>query len=117
MAVGISVLILHWGLRMGHDAINVLMGASPGADVMTKIKDVCENFPRVKGFHKFRARRVGSRIFADVHVLVDPKLSVKDSHEVATKLERRLKTKVSNLTSVVVHVEPVRRCKSGKKRQ
>lgn len=116
IAIGISILILHWGLRVGYDAINVLMGASPGARVMDDIKRICRDVPGVKGCHKCRARRVGSRIFADIHILVDPKLSVEESHEVATQIERRLKARVVNLTSVVVHIEPTRRRQIGEKR-
>ncbi len=116
VAIAISIIILRWGLEIGYDAINVLMGASPGAKAMTRIREICRSVPGVEGCHKCRARRVGSRIFADVHILVDPKLSVEQSHEVATQVERHLKTRVPDLTSVVVHMEPARRRKGGKKR-
>ena len=116
VAIAISIIILRWGLEIGYDAINVLMGASPGAKAMTRIREICRSVPGVEGCHKCRARRVGSRIFADVHILVDSKLSVEQSHEVATQVERHLKTRVPDLTSVVVHMEPARRRKGGKKR-
>jgi cation diffusion facilitator family transporter len=116
-ALIIAVIILRWGFVIGHNAINVLMGASPGAEVMSSIKEICMDVSGVKGCHKYRARRVGSRIHADLHVQVDPKLSVEESHEVATKVERNLKAKMPDLASVVVHIEPVRGRKSGKKRQ
>lgn len=116
VALGISIIILHWALSIGRDAINVLMGASPGAKVMARIREICRGVLGVKGCHKCRARRVGSRIFADVHILVDPKLSTGQSHKVATQVERRLKANVPNLTSVVVHIEPTRRREGGKKR-
>ena len=115
-ALIIAVIILRWGFVIGYRAINVLMGVSPGAEVMSSIKKICMDVPGVKGCHKYRARRVGSRIHADLHVQVDPKLSVEESHEVATKVERNLKAKMPDLASVVVHIEPVRGRKSGKKR-
>ncbi len=116
VALGISFIILYWALSIGQDAINVLMGAAPGARVMAKMRKICRNAPGVKGCHKCRARRVGSRIFADVHILVDPKLSVEESHEVATRVEHRLKAEIPDLTSVVVHIEPIGRREGGKKR-
>jgi len=115
-ALIIAVIILRWGFVIGYRAINVLMGASPGAKVISDLKEICMDVPGVKGCHKCRARRVGSRIHADLHVQVDPKLSVEESHEVATKVERNLKAKMPDLASVVVHIEPVRGRKSGKKR-
>lgn len=116
VALVISAIILRWGFIIGYDAINVLMGVSPGPKVMGRVREICKGVPGVEGCHRLRARRVGSRIFADVHILVDPKLSVGLSHEVATLVERRLKVKVPDLTSVVVHIEPARRREHGKKR-
>lgn len=113
IALGISVLITRWGLVIGRNALNILMEASPGPEVMAKIRKVCREVSGVRGFHRCRARRVGSKIFADLHVLVDPKISVEDAHEIATRVERRLKAKVKGLTSVVVHVEPHRRKPRG----
>jgi cation diffusion facilitator family transporter len=115
-AIIISLVILRWGILIGYDALNVLMGASPGAKFISKAKEICMGVPGVRGCHKCRARRVGSRIHADMHVQVDPKLSVKDSHKVATRVERNLKSKMPELASVVVHIEPVEENRSGKKR-
>jgi len=106
--LGISVLITWWSLRIGRDALNILMGASPGPEVMTNIRKVCKSVPGVLDCHRCRARRVGSRILADLHVLVDQEMSIEDAHEIATQVERRLKAKVKGLASVVVHVEPHR---------
>jgi cation diffusion facilitator family transporter len=115
-ALFIAVIILRWGFVIGYNAINVLMGASPGAKFMSEVKEVCTGIPGVKGCHKCRARRVGSRIHADLHVQVDPKLSVEESHRVATKVERNLKARMPDLASVVVHIEPAEGHKGGKKR-
>jgi cation diffusion facilitator family transporter len=112
IALGISVLITWWSLRIGRDAFNILMGASPGPEVMSDIRNICRSVPGVLDCHRARARRVGSRILADIHVLVDPKMSIGDAHEIATQVERRLKAKVKGLSSVVVHVEPHSKRKS-----
>ena len=117
VALFISLIILRWGFVIGLDALNVLMGASPGAKVVSDLKEICLGAPGVKGCHKARARRVGSRILADVHILVDPKLSVEKSHQVASRVERRLKKKMPDLNSVVVHIEPITRRNNAKKRR
>ena len=113
VALGISVLITWWSCRIGRDALNILMGASPGHNVMVDIRKVCKSVPGVLDCHRARARCVGSRILADIHVLVDPEMSIRDAHEIATQVERRLKAKVKGLESVVVHIEPHRRKSRG----
>lgn len=116
VALVISALILRWGFGIGRDALNILMEASPGAEVLAKINRVVMGVPGVLGCHRCRARRVGSRIFADVHIYIDPRMSVAKAHEVATRVEHDLKTRIADLTSVVVHMEPAKRRTHGKKR-
>lgn len=116
VALVISAIILRLGFSVGRDALNILMEASPGAEVLTKINRVSMGVPGVVGCHRCRARRVGSRIFADIHICVDPKMSVATAHEIATRVEHDLKTRISDLTSVVVHMEPAGRRVHGKKR-
>ena len=116
VALAISALILRLGFSIGRDALNILMEASPSAEVLAEINRVVMGGPGVLGCHRCRARRVGSRIFADVHIYVDPKMSVARAHEVATRVEHDLKTRIADLTSVVVHMEPARRRTHGKKR-
>jgi cation diffusion facilitator family transporter len=116
VALAISALILRWGFGVGHNALNILMEASPSAEVLAEINRVCVGVPGVLGCHRCRARRVGPRIFTDVHIYVDPKMSVARAHKVATRVEHDLKTRIADLTSVVVHIEPARRQAHGKKR-
>ncbi len=116
VALMISAIILRWGVGIGRDALNILMEASPGPELFAKINRITIGVPGVLGCHRCRARRVGSRIFADVHIYVDPKMNVDKAHEVATRVERNLKTRIADLTSVVVHIEPTKRRAYGKKR-
>ncbi|MEW6222103.1 MAG: cation diffusion facilitator family transporter [Candidatus Hadarchaeota archaeon] len=116
VALGIAGLILYWSTGIGKNALNILMGASPGKEIMEKIVGTCSGVPGVVSCHNFRARRVGSRVYADVHITVNPKITVEKSHEIATAVERRLKARIQELTSVVVHVEPAGGEKVGKKR-
>ncbi len=116
VALVISALILRWGFGIGRDALNILMEASPSAEVLAEINRVSRGVQGVLGCHRCRARRVGCYIFADVHIYVDPKMSVMRAHEVATVVERNLKKRIAGLISVVVHVEPAERRKLGKTR-
>ena len=116
VALAISVIILRLGFSVGRDALKILMEASPGAKVLAEINRVVMGVPGVLGCHRCRARRVGSRIFADVHIYVNPKMSVARAHEVATRVEHDLKARIADLTSVVVHMEPAGRRAHGKKR-
>ena len=42
----------------------------------------------------------------DVHILVDPRMSIEKAHEVADSVEERVKSSFPAVTDIVVHIEP-----------
>jgi len=107
VALGVSVLVMGWGFRIGLNAINIIMEKSPDPKVMRNIRKVVLSVPGVRDCHKLRARKVGSRIFTDLHIQIDPRTRVDKAHIIATKVERRLHEKIPHIHSVVVHIEPI----------
>jgi divalent metal cation (Fe/Co/Zn/Cd) transporter len=53
-----------------------------------------------------RSRLVGREIFVDVHILVDPALSVVQGHAVADKVEDSVRASMRRPANIVVHIEP-----------
>jgi cation diffusion facilitator family transporter len=106
VAFGISALIMWYGVSLLRKTANILMEASPSDAIMTEIRQITRKVPGVIDCHKCRARRVGSKIFADLHITVKADTRVDDAHKIATLVERRLKRKIKGLQSVIVHVEP-----------
>jgi divalent metal cation (Fe/Co/Zn/Cd) transporter len=49
---------------------------------------------------------LGREIFIDLHILVDPDLTVTAAHEIADALEQSLHDKIVQPVNVMVHVEP-----------
>lgn len=60
----------------------------------------------VRSWHKLRTRSSGRGIFVDVHIQVDPQLSVAESHLIASQVERAVRDALGEMASAVVHVEP-----------
>jgi cation diffusion facilitator family transporter len=56
--------------------------------------------------HNLRVRSSGGRNWVEVHVTVDPELTVKQAHEVATEVESAIRNQVGPETRAIVHVEP-----------
>ncbi|MEM2878355.1 MAG: cation diffusion facilitator family transporter [Candidatus Hadarchaeales archaeon] len=112
----VSGLIIFWALKLSKESADILMGASPGGEIISSMKKASMEVEGVRGCHRLRARRVGSKIIGDLHVQVSPGMSVRESHKVATRVERRLKRKIPSLSSVMVHIEPEEAGKNAKKR-
>lgn len=70
------------------------------------IKNAISDFSEIKDIHNIRSRGSENNIFIDMHVMVDPKYSVEDSHALLHKIENKIREKTNNNTEVIIHVEP-----------
>lgn len=72
----------------------------------TALEGVIKSVEGVKGCHYIRTRGTEHSINLDVHILVDPRMSIEKAHEVADSLEEKIKGSFSAVTDIVVHIEP-----------
>jgi divalent metal cation (Fe/Co/Zn/Cd) transporter len=49
---------------------------------------------------------VGREVFLDLHILVDPNLSVTDAHEISENLEKTLDEQITRPINITIHIEP-----------
>ena len=72
-----------------------------------RIRDVAMSVKGIRSVHAVRARGNGAAGFlADLHVMVDPDLTVREGHALAHEAKRRILAGGSGVTDVVIHVEP-----------
>ncbi len=93
-----------WGI-LKHALHELTEGAFSPWD-RGKVVAAIEGIPGVKSWHKLRTRYSGQEAFVDVHIQVDPELSVAESHTIASQVEDAVRTALGGKVSVVVHVEP-----------
>jgi len=77
-------------------------------EIRRGIEQLARATPGVQEVHAIRTRHIGSGIEVDLHVLVDPELTVEEGHEISEEVKRRLIDYVSDVVDVVVHLEPYR---------
>jgi cation diffusion facilitator family transporter len=75
-------------------------------DIVDQLEHAPEQVAGVRDVHRVRARWVGHKVEADLHITVDPDLSVRDAHTIAEEVERTLRARVRALGGAVVHVCP-----------
>ena len=61
---------------------------------------------RVLNIHKIRSRGRMDHYYIDLHIMVDPNLSVRDAHALNHKLEEALEAKYEKEVDLVCHIEP-----------
>jgi divalent metal cation (Fe/Co/Zn/Cd) transporter len=79
-----------------------------GASLKTQqqIRDLTMTVKGVKGVHAIRTRTFGSRLHVDLHILVNPELSVREGHSISEDVEQHLLQQGPDVLDVVVHLEP-----------
>jgi cation diffusion facilitator family transporter len=93
-------------VRIVYESASELIDASPDRDVLDQIHELIDDTPGVQGFHAVRAREVGGQLEMDMHVLVEPDLTVREGHDIATAVKRKLMNSSLSFAEVVVHIEP-----------
>ncbi|MDZ7859658.1 MAG: cation diffusion facilitator family transporter [Candidatus Krumholzibacteriota bacterium] len=70
------------------------------------IKNIVMNIESVKDVHAIRTRKFSSNLVVDLHVLVDPDISVREGHCISQEVEDEILNKGPDIIDVVVHIEP-----------
>lgn len=100
----IALLIGRTGYEILSEATKVLSDysrVSPSA-----IRKVALGVNGVNECHDIRSRGSATDVYVDLRLHVPSDLKIEDAHDLAHKVEERIKEEFSTVTEVVVHVEP-----------
>lgn len=103
-AVGVIVIIV--GVRVVRETALQLMDTMPDPDSLDRIRRVAASVPGALGVEKCFARKTGLKWHVDLHLEVDPEMSVYESHEIATRVREKIRQQIDWVADVLVHVEP-----------
>ena len=104
-AVGIIVVLT--GLRVLREASLELMDTMPDGGMIDSVRAAASAVEGVRGIDKIRARKTGFKYHVDLHIEVDPRLTVAASHVIAGRVRTRVRAELTWVADVLVHVEPV----------
>jgi cation diffusion facilitator family transporter len=104
----IALVIAYAAFRIVKEASVVLLDRA--VIDPREVKAVCmeDAETEILGCHKIRTRGSEFGYWIDLHLLVDPELTTRRSHDLASHVERRLKNRFGEQTDVIIHIEPGR---------
>lgn len=105
-AVVVSVFVFHAAFKVAWPCLRELVDEGAPGDTTDRIKTIAFSVEGVRQVHRLRARYTGGRLQVDLHVLVDENMSVREGHEIATEVSRRIIAEGPRVLDVVVHMEP-----------
>jgi len=102
----VGLIVLTTGVRIARDTVLQLMDTMPEDRLMHQIRDVATSVPGACRVEKCYARKTGLRYHVDLHLEVDPEMTVRQSHKVAHDVQQRIREQLDWVADVLVHVEP-----------
>jgi len=102
----VGLIVIFTGARIVRDTSLQLMDTMPDDATMKSIRETALQVPGVEGVEKCFARKTGFQYHVDLHLEVNPDITVRESHDIATEVRIRLKEGLEFIADVLVHVEP-----------
>ncbi|HUI78200.1 MAG TPA: cation diffusion facilitator family transporter [Bryobacteraceae bacterium] len=102
----VGLIVITSGLRVSHSTAMQLMDTMPAERLMSEIRAAAVLVPGVEGVEKCFARKTGLRYHVDLHLEVDPEMTVRQSHDIAHKVRLSILQRLDWVADVLVHVEP-----------
>ena len=103
-AIIICLLIGYTGFTIFIEGWNILVDKAPPKEVVETLHSLAMSVPGVKEVHLIRARYLQGGIIGDLHILVDPTLTVLEGHAISEEVSTKLKSELN--ASMIAHLEP-----------
>ena len=102
----IALFVFTVSYSIVKEASLVLMDACQCSAILTDIADIAKSVKRVRGVHDIRMRQIGPYLMGDMHVVVDPDMTVREADLIAVQVEQRVKEEFDAVTEIKVRIEP-----------
>ena len=104
MAIFICAIIAYSGFGIFMEGWNILVDKAPSQKMLDSIFSLAMSVTGVKEVHLTRARYLQRGAIGDMHVLVDPDLTVREGHTISELVNSRLQKELK--VSMIIHLEP-----------
>lgn len=107
VAIALGAMLFHSAYELGTKNVDMLMGKAPSKKFLDHIKREAKKFPGILGVGDVRAHYTGNSIHLEIVVMMNPRMTVKKSHDIAADLRDKIETH-PEINRAFVHVDPLR---------
>ena len=102
----VAVFFLMSGIEILRDSTDILMDTVPGQSLDKEVRSLLKDVTGLEGIEQIQAHRFGQYLVMNLTIFVCGDSSVREGHEVAEEVERRLTREIDFLQAVHVHCHP-----------
>lgn len=104
-AVVIAIYLIINAVKLIYDALSEITDAEVDDNIKNNIINIVCAVEGVKGYHDFRSRVSGARMFIEIHLELDGNLSLYASHAIADEAEEKIIAAYPQ-AQVIIHQDP-----------
>ena len=70
------------------------------------IRAIAMNVPGLRDVHQIRTRTMAGKILVDLHLQVDPRVSVSEGHEIGCWVASSIRSEFPDVLDITFHIDP-----------
>jgi ferrous-iron efflux pump FieF len=105
IGIAIASSITYGAAQIGWDTLQVLMDRELPEELQAQIRRIALSHQSVTGVHDLRTRRSGHAKVIQLHLEMDGRISLHDSHRISDEVERAIREAIPG-ADVVIHQDP-----------
>jgi ferrous-iron efflux pump FieF len=105
IAIAVAGVMLFTALGVGRQSFNQLMDRELPDEDRAKIAAIVRGHGAVRSLHDLKTRQAGLSIFIQVHLEMDPQMTLAQAHEISDEVERDLMAAFPG-AEVIIHQDP-----------
>ncbi|MGD8615229.1 MAG: cation diffusion facilitator family transporter, partial [Gammaproteobacteria bacterium] len=105
-AIAVAVMIAKIAFDLVRSSTRELIDTALDPETVDLMRKEILAVDGVRALHMLRTRSSGGQAFVDVHIQVDPRVSVSEGHQIGDLVRRRLLERIEEVADVTVHVDP-----------
>ncbi len=106
IGMALALMITKIGWQNAKIAIFSLMDASLDKELEENVKKDIIHIPEVKEISELKLRQSGLFVFGEAKIRLAKNLNVERAHDIADKIEKKIKKKYSKIEFLTIHIEP-----------
>jgi cation diffusion facilitator family transporter len=106
-AIFCAMIIGFNGWLLLRAPLSELMDEAPDPKIVERIRQIAAGTSGVARVEKCFVRKAGHLFFVEMHVEVDPQMTVLRSHEIAHDVKDKIRETMPEVSDVLVHIEPL----------
>lgn len=113
-SIVVALFVSKVGIEILINSVNELMDVSIQDDHEEQIKQIAKETKGVMNLGELKTRKHGAMAYVDLTICVNGILTVKQGHDIAHKLEKRMIEEIEYIKGITIHVEPCINCPGNK---